>query len=192
MRSPHDVAVDEAPTLDAEFHFEATQAQIVIEVPDIPAAPTGGTAAFAQESDSASTFRQTPKRSANRNLPTEPTAPKQSSKKAAPQRVATNSTSTSQEDRSLESSARTLTMETLESTVQEVVQRVFETQMAQVIQQAIATSMQQQMHGLAVSAKNQRESDVQQMQANSSGRSHEHAANDDSQSGGPAGASANG
>ena len=164
---------------------------MLIEVPTTQAAPTGGTAAFAQDTDSVSTFQQKSNRSSRRKLPLEPTATKQAPKKTPPQRAATNQEGQAPDDRSLESHASALTMETLESTVQQVVQQVFETQMAQVIQQAIANSMQQ-MHGLAVSANTQRESEVPQNQENSSGKSHERTADDESFRGGPSGASAQG
>ena len=50
--SPSDQAVQDATTLDEDYYFEA----IEIIMPTKAPAPTGGTAAFAQDTDSVSTF----------------------------------------------------------------------------------------------------------------------------------------
>ena len=81
-------------------------------------------------------------------------------------------------------------METLESTVQQVVQRALDTQMASIIQQAIANSMQQQLHGLAVSAKPQREPATLQALEGPSGKAHNRITNDGLKGGGSSGAAA--
>ena len=83
-------------------------------------------------------------------------------------------------------------METLESTVQQVVQSVFDSQMTNLIQQAIANSMQQQLHGLAVSAKSQREPDTTQAPGSPSGQAHNRISNDGTIGGGSFRAAATG
>ena len=189
--SPSDQAVDDAATMDEEYHFTSTQGQVVVEMPTVPAAPVGDTAAFAQETDSVSTFRKNSKRSAKNKLPKEPPAPKTAPKKQAPKRASQNQDRSVSDDRSQGSTASALTMETLETAVQSVVQQLFDDQLESIIQRAITQSMQQ-MHGLAVSANTQRESKVEQIQAQPSDKSHKHTADDDNHSGGPSGASAKG
>ena len=82
-------------------------------------------------------------------------------------------------------------METLESTVQTGVQQVFDSQMVNLIQQTIANSMQQQLHGLAVSAKSQRETGTQQAQGSPSGKAHNRITDDGISGGDSSGVAAN-
>ena len=188
--SPQDQAVEEATALDEEFHFTAIQDTVIVNAPVITAAPTGGTAAFAKDTDSCSTFRQPSKRAGKQQLPTEPTSSTSTTKKA-PQRDVPSKQPTNSDDHSTNSTTSGITLETLESTVQTTVLNFFQNEMQGMIQQAIATSMQQ-MHGLAVSANTQQDSDAQQIQASSSGTSHQQNVNDESVCGSSQGASASG
>ena len=189
--SPGDIAVDAATVLDAEFHFEDDTTAVLINLPTTPAAPTGGTAAFAKETDSVSTLQQNTNKKSTRKVPQEPLPPKKPPPKQAPQRTSIPPAKHDSDDRSHQSTASALTMETLDTAVQSAVTQFFEHNMETMINRAIAHSMQH-MHGLAVSANTQRETDEQQTKTHLSGTSHQHTADDTTQSGSPSGASANG
>lgn len=108
--SPNDQAVQDAMTPDEEYHFEPVE---IIMPPGAPA-PTGGTAAFAQNSDSVSTFRL----SNYWNNPT--TAAKKATKttKKGPTihlQVASSASKISPDKQSRGSHSSALTMETLQS-----------------------------------------------------------------------------
>ena len=189
--SPGDLAVDAATVLDAEFHFEEETTAVLVNLPTTPAAPTGGTAAFAKETDSVSTLQQHANKTSRSKVPQEPRPPKKTPSKQAPQRASNLPANNDSDDRSQQSTASALTMETLDTAVQSAVTQFFENNMETMIHRAIAQSMQH-MHGLAVSANNQRETDEQQTKKHLSGKSHQHTADDTTQSGSPSGASANG
>ena len=182
--SPQDQAVDEAADMDEEFHFET---DVQVEMPSTGPAPTGGTAAFTQENDSVSTFRDT---GAKAKAKKKDSILKSKTGKGNPSRatpsggdqVPTDNTSHD------ESMASALTMETIESRIEECVESVLSGRLTELIASSMEASMETYMQKLALSAKS---NDTDPSQSGSaSGAQAQQSAPKDGMSGGPNGIAA--
>lgn len=191
--SPQDTAVVEATTLDSEYHFEPSD--IDFDLPLTAPAPTGGTAAFAKDSDSISTFRDI-----RASAPKKKTASVEGSPVSAsgapgiPQKVTPTSRrrNGSTDDTSRTSPASSvLTMETLDTRIQESLHKALAGDLSNMISQAVAQSMQIHMQQLAISHSNQAET-FPRSSMGTSGQVQQPPSNDDSTRGSPIGAAADG